>query len=415
MNDKDYEKIDITIKSNTKDIFAFTKLVPDRIKRIEKASNEPLTEDPINDLAQKLHPIRQHLKIDQIIDNTKSTKTFRLISDFERGTEQLAYFRAGQYLSLKVEINDEWITRPYSISSSPKESLEGFYDITMKKEEDDGFLTPYIWENWKVGTKVISSGPEGFMYYEPLRDKKHILGLAGGSGITPFRSIAKAIAEGEIDAKLTLMYGCSDEDDIIFFDELKQLEKENLDKIKVVIVLSCEEVTLKGCETGFLTAELIDKYADVSNSSLFICGPQIMYEFVEKELERFNLPPKQIRREAFGEIKNISAFSGFPKDKIDKNFKITVHIGGMIKEVPAKSTESVLVALERAKLAPPSKCRSGECGFCRSLLLDGDAYISPISDWRRDADKKFNYIHTCSSYPISDLELIIPRKQHRDF
>ena len=81
----------------------------------------------------------------------------------------------------------------------------------------------------------------------------------------------------------------------------------------------------------------------------------------------------------------------------------------MIKEIPAISTESVLIALERANLNPPSKCRSGECGFCRSLLIDGKVYINPISDWRKGADKKFNYFHPCASYPITDLEINIPR------
>ncbi|MGM0470338.1 MAG: FAD-binding oxidoreductase [Promethearchaeati archaeon] len=409
MSKKEYERVDFKVRSNTKDILAFTKLVPERKKRIDKASAEPIKDDPINDLAEKLHPDRQYMIIEKIIDNTKSTKTFRLIPDPESKTKELAYFQAGQYLSLKVMINGELITRPYSISSSPKEALRGYYDITIKKEEYEGFLTPYIWENWKVGTKVESSGPEGFFYYEPLRDKKQIVGLAGGSGITPFISMAKSIDNGDMDVKLTIIYGCSDEQDIIFYEELKQLEQKNPDMIKLVIVLSCEEVTLEGCETGFLTSEIIKKYSDLHNSTYFICGPQIMYDFVDKEIDKLNLAPKQIRKEAFGEIKNIEAYADFPKEIIGQTFNIKVHIGDILKEIPAKSTESVLVALERAKIGPPSKCRSGECGFCRSLLIDGDVFISPVSDWRRKADKKFNYFHPCSSYPVSDLEIEIPR------
>jgi len=408
MSNKDFERVDLTIKSNTKDIFAFTKLVPQRKKRIKKASAEPIREDPINDLAQKLHPERQYLVIDEIIDNTKSTKTFKLVPDPDSKTKNLAYFLPGQYLSLKVRINGELITRPYSISSSPQEALENYYTITIKKEED-GFLTPYIWDNWEVGTKVETSGPEGFFYYEPLRDKEQIVGLAGGSGITPFYSMAKSIDFGRMHAKLTIIYGCSDEEDIIFYDELKELEQKNPDKIEIVIVLSCEEVTLKGCETGFITADIIKKYADVNNSSFFICGPQIMYDFLRDELEKFKLPLKRVRREAFGEIKNIENYPGFPNELVNKSFNIKVHVGDIMKDVPAKSTESVLVALERAELGPPSKCRSGECGFCRSLLIDGDIFVSPASDWRREADKKFNYFHPCSSYPLSDLEIEIPR------
>ncbi|MBD3254869.1 MAG: 2Fe-2S iron-sulfur cluster binding domain-containing protein [Candidatus Lokiarchaeota archaeon] len=407
MNEKN-DDFKITVKSNTKDLFAFTKLVPKRKKRIHKAPAEPLTSDPINDLARKLHPIRQYLVIDEIKDETKTTKTYKLVSDPDFNTEDLAFFRAGQYLSLKVDVNGVRITRPYSISSSPKDALNGFYEITIRKEQH-GFLTEHAWENWKVGTKITSSGPEGLFYYDNLRDCKQIVGLAGGSGITPFRSIAKDIIDENSDAKLVVLYGSSDEEDIIFYEEFNELEKEYPDKFKAVFVLSCEEVTLEGCEQGFLTSEIIKKYADANNSSFFICGPQIMYNFVEKELEKLNIPPKRIRREAYGEIKDIVKYPGFPQEVAEKTFNIKVSIGEITKEIPGIATESVLVAMERANLAPPSKCRSGECGFCRSLLISGDVYVSPACDGRREADKKFNYFHPCSSYPISDIEIQVPR------
>ncbi|MFX1380067.1 MAG: FAD-binding oxidoreductase [Promethearchaeota archaeon] len=408
MSKEEEKKFDITIRSNSRDLLAFMKLVPDRKKKIENASSEPIKTDPINELAKRLHPKRQYLVISEIKEETKSAKTFKLEPHVGSRTKELAYFRPGQYLSLKVKVNGVEITRPYSIASSPKDAQNGFYEITIRKE-DHGFLTQYIWNNWKVDTVVESSGPEGFFYYEPLRDLKQIVGIAGGSGITPFRSIAMAIIDGIIDAKLTILYGSSEEDDIIYSEELKELEKKHPDKLKVVNVLSCEVVSLEDCETGFITAEIIEKYCDVNKSTFFICGPQVMYEFVQRELEKFKVPRKRIRREAFGEIKHIENYPGFPKEVADKVFKITTHIGAKVKEIPANATESVLVAMERANLAPPSKCRSGECGFCRSLLISGNIYISPINDWRRAADKKFNYFHPCYSFPVSDLEVKIPR------
>ena len=68
----------------------------------------------------------------------------------------------------------------------------------------------------------------------------------------------------------------------------------------------------------------------------------------------------------------------------------------------------MLVAIERAGIAAPSKCRSGECGYCRSKLLEGDVFITEDNDGRRAADKKFGFIHPCSSYPLSDLFVEIP-------
>jgi ferredoxin-NADP reductase len=242
-----------------------------------------------------------------------------------------------------------------------------------------------------------------------MRDARKIVGLGGGSGITPFRSMAREIVYGELDTELLLLYGSSDEDDIVFYEEFKELEEKAPDRIKVVHVLSCDEVTLEGCEQGFITADTIVKYADLDGSSFFLCGPQAMYEFVHKELATLNLPRKRIRTEVYGEVKDVTQSPGFPQELASKTFPLKVHIGGTTAEIPARAAETVLVAMERANLAPPSECRSGECGFCRSLLIAGEVYILPDSDGRRAADRKFGYIHPCSSYPLSSLEVSVPR------
>ena len=400
----------VNVKGHLRDLLAFRGLVPRRKKRIARSSAEPLGLDPMNRLAQQLHPDVQHLVIAEIRDETKTSKTFKLVPDSDSGTRELAYFRAGQYLSLKVEVNGVGITRPYSISSAPFEALDadGCYEITVRREQD-GFLTPYMWDNWKVGTKITSSGPCGFFYYEPLRDAGKIVGLAGGSGITPFRSMAREITYGKLDAQLLLIYGSSDEDDIVFYDEFKELEQKAPEKVQAVHVLSCAEVSLEGCEQGFITADIIRKYADMDGSSFFICGPQAMYEFVEQELATFDLPPRRIRREVFGEVKDVTQSPGFPLEVAGEAFRLRVHVGGVTTEIPARATETVLVALERANLRPPSQCRSGECGFCRALLLSGDVYVNPESDGRRAADKQLGYIHPCASYPLADIELVVQR------
>ncbi len=398
----------VNVKGHIRDLLAFRGLASKRKQRIAKASAEPLGLDPMNRLAQQLHPDSQHMVIAEVREETQSTKTFKLVADPDSDTRELAYFRAGQYLSLKVAVNGVRITRPYSISSAPFEGLgaDGYYEITVRKEPD-GFLTTHMWDHWKVGTKVCSSGPCGSFYYEPLRDARTIVGLAGGSGITPFRSMAREIVYGELDAALLLIYGSSDEADIVFYDEFKALEENAPDKIQIVHVLSCDEVSLEGCEQGFITAEMISKYADVDTSSFFVCGPQAMYSFVEKELATFDLPPKRVRREVFGAVKDITQSPGFPRKVANETFELKAHIGGITRAVRAKAVETVLVALERAGLAPPSHCRSGECGFCRSLLLSGEVYIHPDSDGRRAADKGSGYIHPCSSYPITDLEVSV--------
>jgi len=77
--------------------------------------------------------------------------------------------------------------------------------------------------------------------------------------------------------------------------------------------------------------------------------------------------------------------------------------------VPALGGESILVALERAGLNPPSRCRSGECGYCRSFMKAGSVYIPPEEEMRKQADRDTGHIHPCCSFPLEDIELDMPR------
>ena len=147
----------------------------------------------INTKAKELHPDYQELVVCKVIDYDKAgAKTFVLKRP---DGKPVAYFRAGQYLSLKMQIGTSFITRPYSISSSPKLALEGKYCITVKTNPG-GFAADYMLENLHLGNKIIVSDPQGQFYYEDLRDGYNILALAGGSGITPFLSMARAIRDG---------------------------------------------------------------------------------------------------------------------------------------------------------------------------------------------------------------------------
>jgi len=396
----------VSVRGHIFDLLAFRGLVGQREKRIGQSAALPVPVHPVNQLAQTIHPDKLHLLVSGVRDETQTSKTFRLVPDSAAGTAGLPFFRAGQYLSLKIAVDGVRVTRPYSIASAPYEALgkDGFYEVTMRQVAD-GFVTRHVWDNWQVGTRVESSAPAGWFYYEPLRDAPKIVGLAGGSGITPFRSMAREIAHGDLDAELLLLYGSSDEHDILFYDEFKALQDKTSGKVRAVHVLSCDVVTLLGCEQGFITADLIRKYADVENASFFLCGPQAMYRFVEAELSKLDLPSRRIRREVFGEVKGIDSYAGFPADLAERAFRLKVHTDHTVTEIPALGRETVLVAMERANLAPQSQCRSGECGFCRSLLLSGDVFVVPDSDGRRAADKKLGYIHPCSSYPLADLEI----------
>ena len=372
-------------------VFAYVKMMLRRNKKIAAApENAPETAATANLLADRLHPTRQYLKVARVEDHG-SAKSYYLAPDREKGTESLAWFSAGQYLSIRLQIGDMTITRPYSLSSSPRQD---FYRITVKAVEG-GLASQYILDTWQPGTAVTASGPLGSFTYEPLRDAKTVVGIAGGSGITPFVSLARSIAEGDEDADLILLYGSRTWEDALFRQELAELAQ--CPRIRVVHVLSHEQK--EGCEEGFLTARLIQKYAPEGEYSLFMCGPQAMYGFLEGEIAQLDLRQKFIRRELFGEVFR-------PGEK--EVFQITVLRGEESQTVTAPADRSVLRSLEEAGLSVPSHCRSGECGWCHSRLLSGRAYTPENADGRRAADGVYGYIHPCCSFPLSDLTIQVP-------
>ena len=364
------------------DLIRFTKMVPKRREKLAEGSAEKIPASyRVNETARILHPGYQSAKLVKIIPNTADTKTY----EFE--TERPFYFRAGQYMTLGATIDGSVVSRPYAVSSAPKAALEKRVAFTIKK---CGFFSGYMFDNAKVGDTFTVGDPTGEFCYEPVKDASHIVAIAGGSGITPFYSMAQAITDGTIDVKLTIFYGAKTEEDLIFKTELDALKS---DKIKVIYVLSNEKKA--GYESGFIGAEIIEKYVS-GDFTVMMCGPQAMYAFLDKELTKFNLPLRRIKKEA-----NTVGM----RDVKEAHYKITVKIGFNTYTVDADSRETVLTALERAGLNVPAKCRAGGCGFCHAKLISGKFTI-PGADKRRLADSKFGYFHPCCSYPDSDMEMI---------
>jgi len=398
----------IIVKNRLADLLAFVSLVSLRRKKIRAALPERLPEDPVNRTVREMHPKTMHLRIDTVEQETESSRTFTLKPDTGKGTSKLATFRAGQYLNIKVPIDGETITRNYSLSSTPQDAARGFYKITIR-EKKNGFATNDIFKNWKVGTELQSSGPVGTFVYEGLRDRKNVVALVGGCGITPIYSIAKDALEKKSGVSFTILYGIRNSRDIIFRKQLEELTKDYGESIQVHYVASEPDEGWKGAK-GFITASLMKELAgDTKDKSFFICGPQAMYTFLDAELKKLDLPGRLIRREVFGEADEPEKLPGFPQENTEKTYKLNVRMADEVFEIKASGAETILVSLERAGLNPPSRCRSGECGFCRAKLISGKVFISPMNDGRRIADKKHAWVHPCSSYPLSDIEIRVSR------
>ena len=345
---------------------------------------------------RQLHPERLELYVSDIVEETRSTKTLRLVSK----DNYLPPFLAGQYIALFLEVGGIRTSRPYSISSQPNQV--GYYDITIRRVEN-GLVSNYLLDEVKRGDTLISSGPAGNFYFNPLIHKETIVCIAGGSGITPFMSMIREIIECGLDRTVYLFYGSKTTDDVIFSDELAHLA-ERFENIHYIPVIENPAEEYAGT-CGFVTRKVLDEVLEnIVDKSFFICGPQGLYDFCLPQVEDLGVPRRKIKQEMYGAPPHIWEYPGWPADiNPDDIFSVNVKNG---KQLNAKAGETLLAALEKNDIVVPSLCRSGECSMCRVKILSGKVY-QPAGVPVRKSDRQFGYVHSCMAFPISDLEILL--------
>ncbi|MHB8781382.1 MAG: FAD-binding oxidoreductase [Candidatus Geothermincolia bacterium] len=356
---------------------------------------DPLDFEPslVADTVARLHVDRLPVTVSEIIDETASSKTFRLRA--ADGT--LPSYRSGQFVTVFLAIDGIKTSRAYSISSSP--TRLGYLDITVRRVAD-GFVSAYLLDRAQVGDVLEIAGPAGCFYYEPYMDGDDLVFLAGGSGITPFMSMIRHAVDTGSSTRMHLVYGSRTPEDVIFGAELEQLA-ERYENIRFDLVISEPPKGYKGV-CGFLDDSVMKEVVgDTEGKTFFACGPTAMYDLCADSLGKLGVPPARLRQEISGPPPQITAVSGWPVALTGEEM-FTVTLDGCGRAVSVRSGEPLMNALEREGVTIGNLCRSGECGICRTRLLSGDVFM-PGTVTMRAMDAACGYIHPCMSYALSDL------------
>ena len=349
----------------------------------------------LRSIIDKLHPEKLNLTVSEITSETASTKSMKLVSK----DGNLPPFQAGQYINVFVETGGVRTSRPYSIASSPTQT--GYYEIAVRRVED-GFVSNYLLDELKPGDQLESSAPAGNFHYNPLFSGNQLALIAGGSGITPFMSMIRELADKNLSRRLHLLYGCRVEDDVLYREELERISSAH-GNFTWDLVVSEPAPSCSG-RKGFINSNLIKERLGGPDWMFYVCGPEAMYHFCLPELEKLKIPARKTKVEVMGAPKNIVSYPGWPENvKAVDVFKVAVK--GK-KTISATASEPLMISLERAGLAIPALCRSGECSLCRTKLVSGKVY-QPNGVKLRKSDRAFGYIHPCMAYPITDIEILL--------
>nr|AIF26515.1 hypothetical protein [uncultured bacterium fosmid pJB39A3] len=401
----DYDKADLKGLG----ISAFMDQVKTRQKKIEAADAvHPQSVYNANRLAAGLHPDVLIGRISKVMD-MGATKNYVIEPLKEAGCTEFPPFYTGQYASFEFDLGNSYTSRTYSITWAPKE-LSGpdcnSYMISVS-DHGPGHMSEYIHNNWAEGTVVRFCAPLGRMFYEPLRDANNIMTLGiGGEGLP----LAMAAANGIEEYNITAVSTAPSTEELMGIRPIFEATAAR-SQGRVVFVPVLLDGEAPGCEKGPVTAELIKKYitdtetGELKDTSFFVTGMETHVFAVVKELEKLGIPKRRIRTEIHGEHPDICADDEYPKDRAGKIFNLRIWFRDKYIDTVCPSDKTLQRAIEDANIHVQTHCRSGECGWCHSRIIKGEYYVPFGHDGRRQADRKFGWIHPCSTYPLSNIEM----------
>jgi ferredoxin-NADP reductase len=205
-------------------------------------------------------------------------------------------FRPGQYFFVTLpdvgHQDDKGLRRHITVVTSPNEKgVLGF----ATRMRDSAFKRSL--RELPVGTEVEVEQPKG-QFVLPEDTSRPLVFVAGGIGITVFRSMLRYIREDRLPYRVTLIYSNRDRESTAFLDELRELERE-LPDFELILTMT-QDPGWEG-ETRKVDAQLIKNYLgeDLNQYTFMVAGPPAMAEGVQKALEEAGVKEENVIAERY--------------------------------------------------------------------------------------------------------------------
>jgi ring-1,2-phenylacetyl-CoA epoxidase subunit PaaE len=349
-------------------------------------------------MAEHFHALR----VAEVVPETSDANSIR----FEMPPElrERFAFKAGQHLTLRATIDGEEVRRNYSLCTAPDEQD---WMVTVKRI-GGGLFSNWLGDRLKPGDTLEVMPPHGSFTtsFDPSR-ARHLVGIAGGSGITPVMSLIKSTLKYEPDSRFTLLYGNRDSSSIIFLETLAGLKDKHLGRFEIYHFLDAEDQDIE-LFNGMLTRERLDEAipalvpdaADVDG--WFICGPGPMMDAAEGALLDRSVAKERIHIERFTADRPAGAVTRELEQLQSEaeGVSVAVTLDGRTRRVPF-TAGNILDSARAAGLAAPFACKAGVCATCRAKVTSGKVEMAARYGLT-DEEVAAGYVLTCQSVPLGD-------------
>ncbi len=321
-------------------------------------------------------------------------------------------YQPGQFLTVAVPSEMTGIAaRCYSLSSTPTEDTP--LTITVKRTAE-GYASNWLCDNLKAGDTLRVLPPSGI--FTPADLSADLLLFAGGSGVTPIISIARA-ALSKGSGKVVVFYANRDQDSVIFAREWSQLSADHPDRLIVVHWLESVQ--------GLPSQEQLQAFAaNFSSYTSFCCGPAPFMKSVSLALRELDFPRERRHQEKFvslggnpfGDVEELRKAEATLAEADDANEEgdapaepafsgpvaIEVELDGEHYSFDDYSgQETILEFLESKDVPAPFSCREGNCSACACVLLEGEVKMAH-NEVLDDLDLSDGIRLTCQATPLSE-------------
>lgn len=230
-------------------------------------------------------------KVIRIEDHTHNTRQFWVeVPELERFD-----FIPGQFVTLDLpiheKVNKRW--RSYSIASWPDGTNVFELLVVLAK---NGLGSNYLFKQVEVGSELLFRGAQG-IFVLPEKIERDIFLICTGTGIAPFRSMVQHLHLNKIPAKnIHLVFGCRRKEDLLYYNELKELEKQS-GAFHYYPTLSREH--WEG-HYGYVHPIYMELCKQKPDADFYLCGWKHMLDEAQKHILEMGYDKKRIHIELYG-------------------------------------------------------------------------------------------------------------------
>lgn len=366
-----------------------------------------------------------------VVDEVPLVRTFRFqsVEKLHTGHE------AGQFATLRLEIDGQEVRRSYTISSSPTRS--DVLEFTIKRVPN-GLVSNWLHDHMRPGMRIRIKGPSGRFCFNQCGSER-VLMVGAGSGITPVLSMARFIRDAALDVDVVFLSAMRTSSDRIAHAELARMQ-DQLPRFRFVDCLS--DASLEDGYTG-LTGRvdlqtLLAVSPDLMERNVLLCGPQPFMTGVRATLMEAGFPDRNFFSESFGgkqgetkpsrpnsvPARLLSAMPlpsstprerpatpmpAAPRARVDKRTDRasqppSIELVRSRRSITPELGQSVLEALEAAGVQTDSSCRAGTCGTCKIRIVSGEVRMH-CEDGLGEEDRAQKYVLACVGEAVGRVEL----------